>query len=374
MVPQRCEFRSNVKYGFMGHKRKVILQKGLDDSDGGALVIDVELRFCCETPPPQTDLLLRRRVWYPNNKRQRRMMLDNNVSDNGNGNVNINGNGNVNSSVSSKLFRSPEFSNVTFIVGKKKFHAHKCILALRARTLLELVQLDVITPFQNYQDRKNENDKNNNNNNVSIRIPQVDETTFEQFLEYIYTSNEPKLLHALMKDFNANAATSLLIVADKFGSIDLKLYVESVLVDRFLTVENCPEMLMFADSHSCALLKEYSMNLYVSNPIAVMATATESWTRLMESPKLLSELLIHTTTRKAYCHHSSNSKINDNDIDNNNDKDKDKDDVKNLTIASLRDRLEEAGLDLDGSREILVNRLKVHVFVTHVSSQKSNSQ
>ena len=57
----------------------------------------------------------------------------------------------------------------------------------------------------------------------------------------------------------------LLLAADRLGCTDLKLYVESTIVENFLDASNAAEWVVRSDSHSCPLLKEASMKIYASD-------------------------------------------------------------------------------------------------------------
>ena len=151
---------------------------------------------------------------------------------------------------------------------------------------------------------------------------------------------------------NEEGAKKLLVAADRFGLTHLKLYVESVLVDRFATPRNAASLLLFADSHSCALLKERAMDLYAEDPDAVVAIS--SWTFVEESERIFSELSnhVHTGFRQ---NHFSKTKNNMND-----DGDEEEDDLDQCDIFSIREHLCEYGLDADGSRNTLLGRLRKH--------------
>ena len=294
MFPKRCGFRSNVAYGFMGHTRENILQKGLQED--GSLVVEVALEFWPQSSKPQF------MTWYSNKKQKRNaktksLDVDNNLA--------------------LQLFRSPEFSDISFRVGQTTFRAHKCVLALRARTLLELSLGD-------------ENDEETailpNN---PIPIPNVNEDVFRAFLDYVYTSNQDHLrefLESSTKD-SLLPILSLLEAADKFGAIDLKSFLESLLANEILSPTKCCEMLLLADSHWCTILKEKAMDLFCADPMASIEGS--GWKLLEESPKLLSELLIRSakTIAKNNCTHNQYH-----------------------TMGDLWDRLEVARLGTDGTR------------------------
>ncbi|OEU17836.1 hypothetical protein FRACYDRAFT_184476 [Fragilariopsis cylindrus CCMP1102] len=154
-------------------------------------------------------------------------------------------------------------------------------------------------------------------------------------LEYVYTVKRP-----LIED--VQTARKLLVAADRLCLTELKLYVESVLADKFVDETNAAELLLFADSYSCALLKETTMDVCVSDPNVVMKTP--GWALIEESDTLLTEVFEHTHTdnKEDACTKDSDDSM----------------DLDQLDVFSLRERLDEADLDVDGSRETLIGRLE----------------
>jgi len=232
-----------------------------------------------------------------------------------------------------QLYNSATYSDILFIIGtpKMEFFGHKCILFLRVKVLCDLV------------DTEASSSENNNNNNNSIVLADVDEKAFEVILRFLYTSEVPKF----NKDDNNNKETmkSILTTANRFGVTELKLYIESMLIEKFLTPSNAASFLLFADSHSCGLLKEFCMNEYVTDSISFM-DSQDDWKQLQESNKLLVELLVYATSdRKRY-----SSVINDGNGT--------VEDADEFDVTSLRERLQRVELDVDGSRVMIVERWK----------------
>jgi hypothetical protein len=219
-------------------------------------------------------------------------------------------------------------SDVAFEVGAKQYHAHKSILSIRAKTIFELVK--------DY----NKNDDDDNDNEKMVPIEDMDGNIFESVLEFVYCVCAPKI-----KD--EATATKLLLAADRLECTDLKLYVESTIVEKFIDVSNAANWLVLSDSHSCPLLKEASMKLCASDASVVMES--EGWLQIKESPRLLEEILKFCMVKAPVVSDSNRTKK-----DNNNNI------VENLDVTSLRERLLEANLDIDGNRQILVERLKEH--------------
>jgi hypothetical protein len=291
-------------------KREDIIQKNCNDA--GTLMITVELQVA------------NRSIWFP-----RLTHCDN---------------------IGTELYRSTETSDVTFIVGtststsnsmQKEFMVHKCILALRARDLYELV----IT----------EEESSSSGITTGIILNDVDESSFGVMMEFIYTGTVPSFdTPSSSGDDRYNeycdTVTSILTTANRFGVMELKLHIESILIEKFLTPSNAAGLLLLADSHSCGLLKEASMNAYMADSEASMnnmdSSDNNNWKMLQKSTKLLTELLVYTNSgRRRY-----SSMVDDGDGT--------LDDVDNFDVTSLRERLQMYDLDVDGSREILVERWK----------------
>jgi len=171
-------------------------------------------------------------------------------------------------------------------------------------------------------------------------LPDVDETAFEVLMKFVYSGEVPKL-----KDFDEEAVKSILVVANRFGVTELKLYVESILIEKFLDPSKAAEYLLLADSTSCGLLKEFCMNEYITYPTTFM-DSEDDWESLQESNKLIVELLMYTTFgRKKY------SSVVDDGYGY-------LDDADGFDVTSLRERLQRFDLDVDGSRTMLVARWK----------------
>jgi BTB/POZ domain len=243
----------------------------------GTLIIDVELQVLVE----------KRAVWYPptaiQNGDTEKMLVD--------------------------LLETGRYSDVTFQVGRKDFRLHRFILENRASVLFQMIE----HPDQ------------------TITLEEdVDAAMFQIIVRNIYTSDWPAA--AVLVD--ADVVKTILTLADRFGCINLKQYVESVMVEKFLDQKSAADMLLLGDSHTCAQLKEAAMKIFKNQADAVMDT--DGWKRVVESNALMAELF------------SASHRKQSNQAD----------DTEGQSVAELRDRLLKRGRDVDGSREMLVKRLK----------------
>jgi hypothetical protein len=222
------------------------------------------------------------------------------------------------------LWQTSRFSDVTFHVGNEVFKLHRFVLDGRASVLFQMIE----RPDQ------------------TIILDDVDADTFRAIVRYIYTEEGPqeqKIDDGDDCSIDLEAVKTLLTTSNWFGCKGLKLWMESVIVDKHLDADTAADLLLLADAHHCALLKETAMKICQNHADVVMGT--EGWTRLKESNALLAELFTAVAT--------TNKSVAAADDDN---------DPERLGVAELRNRLlRKRGRivdDVDGSREMLVKRLK----------------
>ena len=118
------------------------------------------------------------------------------------------------------------------------------------------------------------------------------------------------------------------------------IHMQYYIADCFLKAENAAEFLIFADAYSCAFLKDNESNLFATD--MKTAKGAEAWSQVKESDSLVEELLV-SLSRAAKSVQNKDSK-----------------NVDQMSVNNILQELEKADLELDGTREILVNRLKAH--------------
>ena len=252
--------------------------------EDGSLVIEVDLQIAEED----------RRVWYPEKLLPQKILVD--------------------------LYEdaSSPTSDTVFSVGKATYRVHKNILSIRCKKLYEL-------------------SKDSGDAEKPIPIASVKAEIFKYLLDFVYTVKAPDIKEE-------KNAIEILVAADLYDCVPLKLYAESVLVDRFLTAKNAVSLYMLADARSCALLKEAATKVFLTDTNTVKKS--RDWNKIVESHRLLKELL------DAFMSFQENFRSNNDPSKNSTDG------AEQLDVASLRDELQQANLEVDGSREILVNRWK----------------
>ncbi|KAJ8605863.1 hypothetical protein CTAYLR_000555 [Chrysophaeum taylorii] len=147
----------------------------------------------------------------------------------------------------------------------------------------------------------------------------VDPAPFAKLVEFLYTDE-------IDPGFLKGNARALLAQADMFGVVRLKHLAENALVATIDT-PTAADLLLFADAHSCALLREQAANFINHNVSAVRNT--KGWGNLKLSPALLDDILEHISAPN-----------------------------KRLCVADLRRNCEAYGLDTDGTRKTLEARLR----------------
>ena len=196
------------------------------------------------------------------------------------------------------------------------FYAHNNILTMRAPTLAALA--DDCSP------------------GTVIPISDVRSDLFRMLLRFIYGGELPR------KDVLKEEACSIIKTADRFGCTGLKLAAEAEMAAAGITTENTAELILFADATNCAMLKEAAMEYFVTNAQAVMES--EGFGQVKESPAIMAELMAEALG-------GSKKRPASSDADSGRD-------YKRMRVSTLRQQLDDNGLDVDGSKEMLVARLE----------------
>jgi len=215
-----------------------------------------------------------------------------------------------------RLLESGDLADVTFTVGLETFSAHRAVLASRAPALADLVR-DTPTGAVVSLDDGN----------------RIDPSIFRSLLRFVYGEELPPP-EDLKRD-----ARALLEAANRFGCVRLKLAAESAIVYEGIAVSTAAELVLFAEAHDCALLKEVAVDFFVDRAAEVMAS--EGWSVLTESASTVLELTEALARRSTSLEREETT-----------------DDIERMRVVTLRRKLDDKNLEVDGSRTILVKRLK----------------
>ncbi|KAK1742661.1 BTB/POZ and MATH domain-containing protein [Skeletonema marinoi] len=167
---------------------------------------------------------------------------------------------------------------------------------------------------------------------ATVAVHDVKPKVFRHLLWYVYggtVSNEA--LKAVAKD--------IIDAADKYSIVGLKLAAEAALVESTnITVENAIDNLLYADSKNLAVLKEAVIDFLVDNGKEVSSKASFD-----DLPGHVVKDVLVATARKE-------------------DKKRDADDIDMMRVSELRRKLHQKGLDVEGSREAMIEALKSNSF------------
>ena len=214
-----------------------------------------------------------------------------------------------------------ELGDVTVVVDGESFKLDSRVIAIQAPALYEMTLKE-----------EEDNDDNSNRDVLVLRDDDTSQTAFRAMIKFLYTRSLPTIN-------DEKHAKLLLGTANRYGCVELKLYMESVIVERFLSPGSAASLMLFADANSCPQLKESAMDVCVSNMATVMET--KGWKSVEESPALLNQFIrYHHVDRRAGTTATEYK-----------------------TISSIRIELKKLGhplADLDGTREMLLERLESH--------------
>ena len=177
-----------------------------------------------------------------------------------------------------------------------------------------------------------------------IIINDVKPEVFRHLLYYVYGGEISD------EEFLDNER-DLINAADKYGVTNLKLEAEVWCVKNTkITVDNMIDTLLYAHAMNCALLKESVMDFILENKKEVVQRVS-----FRDAPGEVCNDLLAAVLR----HDEDKDSTDDDDDDDENEKDVEKMCSK-MRIRDLRQMLDDKGLDIDGSREALIAKLKEH--------------
>ena len=223
------------------------------------------------------------------------------------------------------LFMEEEFADVEFHFGGekddsdstdqmikasgKKFYAHRLILNKAAPLLAEL--------------------SSSGESPSRVELPNISPDAFEALLLYIYGREIPKFGEDI------ELTKEIINAADKYGITNLKLEAEAVYIASIkITCENIMENLQYADSKNCALLKQEVMDFIEENAVELVETG-----KLKDAPKGIFQDVLAVVARNKKRKRISNE-------------------FSTMHISELRREADRKGLDVDGSREMLIAAIK----------------
>jgi speckle-type POZ protein len=197
------------------------------------------------------------------------------------------------------------------------FPAHRCIVENCSIIFAELCE------------------SNGEDKTTPISISGVSLDVFRFLLFYMYGGK-------VSDDNMTTHAKEIIDAADRYGISSLKLEAEVCLVNATIFgVENLKDILLYADSKNCALLKEAAMDYMAENKDKVRGKIS-----FHDAPGSLLNDFIEAISRGES---KGSQGTDDNNVDNQ---------YNTLRISELRKKAYEIGLNVDGSREMLIAALK----------------
>ena len=201
----------------------------------------------------------------------------------------------------------------------KLYHAHRLILQHYSPELSALCATsDGLTP---------------------IIISDVKPEVFRHLLYYVYGGEITD------EEFVGNER-DLINAADKYGVTNLKLEAEGWYVNNIdITIDNVIDTLLYAHAMNCALLKESVMDFIVENKQEVLQRVS-----FQDVPgDVCKDLLAATLRHDEEQYSTSDDGKHEMDVEKL---------CSKMRIRDLRRMLDDKGLDMDGSREALIAKLK----------------
>lgn len=294
-------------------------------------------------------------------------------------------------------FEFQEPADVIFVVEGIKFPCHLKILSRRCAFLRDIVSIHGIqqrlSKKQRIESKHQTHERQQSCSSPSqsittaVELRNVEHKIFRALLEFLYANELPDVIYweetrgdsfsssgeEDAEDPNQSSDESeersifhsmrflqkLLVAADRFRVVALKHEIEYKLYDEFLYSFTSIELFVWADSHSCAFLKEKAMDrIYNKSGIVDdFVVSKDRWAMIRESKRLLEELFLYT---KYGAHEIRYVNHNDPASDQ-----KEENELYYYKVEYLRFRLSKLGLDVDGTRKMLEDRLKPYLDADH---------
>lgn len=164
-----------------------------------------------------------------------------------------------------------------------------------------------------------------------VPITDVKPEIFRHLLYYIYGGKVSE------EDLKENAK-DIIDAADRYGVVGLKLEAEaSFVISTTITFDNAIEYLLYADSVNCALIKEAVMDFILKNHRKAQEKLS-----FENVPATAMKDLLAAVSRSRGKAKGITSIV----------------DFSSMRVSTMRKMLHEKGLDIDGSREMMIARLK----------------
>ncbi len=298
------------------------------------------------------------------------------------------------------FFPELHLPDVTFIVDGIDFPCHTKILNQHCPILRDIVSIHGVQRrlskkqriIQKIKEQRPTASMTMPSATTVVDLQNVENKVFRALLEFLYTGGVPSELYWSSCTTTTTAAAAakeedddgneydddddddddptlycsmrflqrLLIAADRFDIVSLKHEIEYKLYDEFLYSFTAAELFVWADSHSCAFLKEKTMDRICQKSsgdlVEDFVISKDGWTIIRESKRLLEELFLYAryaASHGVYCinyddqgQHKSNP-------------------LYYYKVEYLRKRLSDLQLNVDGTREMLEERLKPHLEASH---------
>lgn len=145
-----------------------------------------------------------------------------------------------------ELLLNEQFNDVTFVIGREKFAAHRQILSTQSSVFKSMFEHDMLEKTSGV-----------------VKITDVESNTFKLLLRYIYYG---KVNASDLEDW-----LKLLVAADKYDMTNLSSLCEDRVIKN-LNVYNVSDALVTADRVNAEALKEKSVNFIVRNKRRVINT------------------------------------------------------------------------------------------------------
>ena len=253
-----------------------------------------------------------------------------------------------------RMIMDEDFGDISFVVGgnQKKSNAEKVakttpIMFHAHRDILRECSTGILADICDLKVSKE----------VSMSSPvEITDVSPEVFRHLLYSAYGGKISADDMKPHTKE----IIEAANRYRVVNLKLEAEAFFVGATtFSLENVMEQLLYAESMNCALLKEAAMDYLIENSAAVIDKISFND---LHTPTLMRDVFAAVARGKKNVGVSGGE---DGDDDSR---------FNSMRISELRQEAHKKGLNVDGSREMLIAALKSAVQEAEVESEEDSEE
>ncbi len=168
-----------------------------------------------------------------------------------------------------QFFDSGKMADITFIIGNRELKAHKLVLSARSSVFAEMFE--------------------SSSSPSRLKLEDTELNAFQDLLNFVYKDVMPNMEEA------EDRTKKMLAIAERYKVPLFKIKCEEILI-KYISVNNCAELLLLADAHGASLLRQHALDYFCRHKEEIIKTA--GWMNLKQNRLDLAVSILESTVSK----------------------------------------------------------------------------